>query len=88
MTAKNTTPATFDIDDLTLREVSLIENKAGMSINAMNDSEKYMGGLMAAIYWVAMKRTDPSFTWEQAQDTKMSVVSEFLGGGDDPNSEN
>lgn len=64
----------FDSKTLTGNELIIIEKKAGGS----DIAQAY------ATYWVWKKRTDPSFTWEQALDTPNGVIQELMADEDDP----
>ena len=64
----------FDSKTLTGAELIIIEKKAAGSEIA----QAY------ATYWVWKKRTDPTFTWEQALETPNGVLQEAMGDEVDP----
>lgn len=70
------------LDQLTLREIQIVEKQAGTAITAMQNETAPKGAMMAALVWVIKKREDPSFTWEQALDTPMDEASAIIGDDD------
>lgn len=68
-----------NMDDFTIRELNFIENIIGASIGSVAGSEdKPQGMFLAAMATVFRKRTDPSFTLEDALDLKVSQLEELL----------
>lgn len=78
------------LNDLTMREVSVIEQKTKTPIDKLGSEDAYKGVLMTALFWVLRKRDNASFSWVQAEDATMTEVAEFLGlnqeDDEDPNS--
>ncbi|MCX4577941.1 hypothetical protein OHB41_33110 [Streptomyces sp. NBC_01571] len=80
----------FSIEDLSMKEVTIIEQKSGLAIDKLADEDAPKGPLFTAIYWVAMKRENPKFTWSNAEDTSFKTIMTFIGAmgeTSDPNSE-
>ncbi|MFC9846653.1 hypothetical protein [Streptomyces sp. NPDC127595] len=69
----------FSIEDLTMKEVTVIEQKSGISLSALADEGTPQGPLMTAIYWVAKKRENASFKYEQAENATFKEVSAYIG---------
>lgn len=68
----------FDFESLTLDEVETIELMTGASIDQIMSDGQPKGKALKAIIFIIKKRTDPSFTIEQAGSLKMSDVSALL----------
>ena len=68
----------FDFESLTLDEVETIELMTGASIDQIMSDGQPKGKALKAIIFIIKKRTDPSFTVEQAGSLKMSDVSALL----------
>lgn len=77
------TTNSFDFESLTLDEVETIELLTGASIDQIMADGQPKGKALKAIIFIIKKRTDPSFTLEQAGSFKMSDVNTLLAV-DDP----
>lgn len=55
-----------DLESLKVREIEEIEEITGLPLSEMLGSGKPLGKSLRAIAYVVRKRTDPSFTLEQA----------------------
>jgi len=73
----------FDFNSLTGREVSLIEDLSGVAITRLSDNEAPKGKFLSAVYFVAKRREDPSFKFNDALDTRMDVQNSYLGFTED-----
>lgn len=62
----------FDIDDLTLEELVLIEDKVGESAMATLASGQVSAKAMTAVVWIIHRREDPEYAYEDA--LKVRVV--------------
>lgn len=70
----------MDIKQLTLGEVTKLEELSGLSINSMADDDKPKGKFMAAFAYVIHRRVDPKFTFEQANKLTMSEAQALVFG--------
>lgn len=73
----------LDITKLTLGEVAKIEELSDMPISALGDEDRPKGKALAALFFVAKRREDPKFTWNQALDVPSDEATAFLGLGDE-----
>lgn len=71
----------LDINRLTLGEVAKVEELSGMPISAIGDDERPKGNALAALAFVAKRREDPKFTWNQAQGLTLDEAQDILGMG-------
>jgi hypothetical protein len=78
------TTQTFDFESLTLNEVEQIELITGSSIDQLMDAGQPKGRAMKAIIFIMKKRTDPSFTLEQAGSLSMTEANALFVGETDP----
>ena len=69
----------MNIDNLTLGEVSRIEEISGLPLSAMADEDKPKGKQLAAVAFVLMHREDKTFTMVQAEELTMPEVMKLLG---------
>jgi len=67
---------TIDINDLTIAEVVLIEEMTGLPLDALGQPDVPKGKMMQALAFISKKRDDPTYTWEQAGELRISAVSE------------
>lgn len=74
----------MNINDLTLAEIAIIENKAGQPFADLTDSHKPKAALLTALCWVMKKREDPKFTYEQASSLTMNQMNDLIGAELDP----
>lgn len=78
----------IDLANLTLGEVSTIEDLSGRSIVELGDGSKPMGKALSAIAMIIKRRTgEPTFSWNQAQALTIPEANKLLGVGDDDDSE-
>lgn len=72
---------------LTLGEIATVESLSGQPIDAIGDAEAPKGKYLAALAFVAKKRHNPDFTFDNAldlgMDEAMSIVNEVMGDEDD-----
>lgn len=66
------------ISTLTLDEVETIENLSGTPMDELMSKGKLKGKTLKAIIWIAKKRTDPNFAFEDAGKIKMSEALELF----------
>jgi hypothetical protein len=69
----------MDINNLTLGEVSRIEEISGLPLSAMADEAKPKGKQLAAVAFILMKREDKTYTLKQAEELTMPEVMQILG---------
>jgi hypothetical protein len=72
-----------NLDDLTLGEIDTIENFTGQALGALAGEDKPQGRFLIAMCTVIKKRSDPTFTFEDATKLRMSEVQEIIGTGED-----
>ncbi|MGG7466045.1 hypothetical protein [Plantibacter sp. YIM 135347] len=77
----------INIKKLTLGEMAKVEELSGLSIDSISDSASPKGLLLAALAFVAKKRTNPEYTWNEAQALTAEDVAELGLTGDDAEGE-
>lgn len=69
----------MDINRLTLGEVAKIEELSQMPISTIGNDDAPKGLVLAAMAFVAKRRVDPKFTWNDAQgltfDEAQAIIS-------------
>jgi hypothetical protein len=65
----------IDINDLTIAEIVEIEERTGMPLDALGQSDKPKGKMLQALAYISKRRDNPEFTWEMAGDLKISTDS-------------
>lgn len=73
----------MDIKNLTMGEISKVEELSGLPIGALAEDDKPKGKLMAALAFVVKRREDPKFTLEAANNMTMEEITALLLGEDD-----
>lgn len=73
----------LDITTLTLREVAQFEDLSGQTLGSLGDGEKPKGLALAAMAFVAKRREDPKFSWNDAQDLTLADMDGLLEVSDD-----
>ena len=71
----------LDVNKLTLGEVAKIEELSGMPITEIGDDDKPKGLALAALAFVAKRRQDPKYSWNDAQSLNFDEANEILGLG-------
>ena len=66
------------LEDLTLSEIEQLEEAAKMSISQLDDPRSPKGRLMRAIAFIAHRREDPAYTWEQAGALRMEELDAIV----------
>ena len=66
----------IDINDLTIAEVVEIEERTGLPLDALGQSDKPKGKMLQALAYIVKRREDPDFTWEMAGALKISATSD------------
>ena len=66
----------IDINDLTIAEVVEIEERTGLPLDALGQSDKPKGKMLQALAYISKRRDNPDFTWEMAGALKISATSE------------
>lgn len=73
------------LEDMTLAEIEQLEEASRMSISQLEDRNAPKGRLMRAIAFVAKRRDDPEYTWDQAGALTMADLDAIVDmGGDEP----
>ena len=62
-----------DISELTVGEIIEIEELTGMPLDALGQSDKPKGKMLAALAFVSKRRENPKFTWEDALELKITT---------------
>jgi len=73
----------MDIKNLTMGEISKVEELSGLPIGALAEDDKPKGKLMAALAFVIKRREDPKFTLESANNMTMEEITALLLGEDE-----
>jgi hypothetical protein len=73
----------MDIKNLTMGEISKVEELSGLPIGALAEDDKPKGKLMASLAFVIKRREDPKFTLEAANNMTMEEITALLMGDDD-----
>lgn len=73
----------LNINSLTLGEVAKVEELSGLPFAAIADDEKPKGLALAALAFVAKRRADPKFSWNDAQSLTFTDFAELISMGDD-----
>ena len=68
----------IDINSLTIAEVVEIEDRTGMPMDALGQSDKPKGRMLQALAYITKRREDPEFTWEMAGALKINTTSEKI----------
>ena len=66
----------IDINDLTIAEVVEIEERTGLPLDALGQSDKPKGKMLQALAYIVKRREDPDFTWEMAGALKISATTD------------
>lgn len=69
----------LDINRLTLGEVAKIEELSGQSISAIGDEDAPKGKALAAMAFVAKRRENPKFSWNEATALTFDEANELIG---------
>lgn len=69
----------FDIDTLTLGEVSMIEDLAKAGIGALADDSAPKGLLLQAIAFVVKRRQNPKYTFAMASMMTFGEIQKIIG---------
>lgn len=72
----------FDFTSLTLEEVELIENLLGVSLDDAFSDGKPKGKALKVFVWVMTKRTNPSYTIEEASKLSLKEALAMIKGED------
>ncbi|MBD8466790.1 hypothetical protein IFU30_10975 [Plantibacter sp. CFBP 8798] len=74
----------FDINRLTLGEIAKVEELSSLSISAISNDSAPKGLQLAALAFVAKKRHDPTYLWNDALGLSIDEANSILGlNGDD-----
>lgn len=73
----------FDINKLTLGEIATVEDLSGAAIGAIGEDTAPKGLALAALAYVARKRNDPEFIWNDALGLTIAEANDILGLSDE-----
>ena len=65
-----------DINDLTIAEIVEIEERTGLPLDALGQSDQPKGKMLQALAFISKRRDNPDFTWEQAGELRINTTSE------------
>lgn len=68
----------MDIDTLTLGDIEDIENYAGLSFSDIGEDKPGVSKLRTALVWVLKRKTDSSFTIEDARQMTPDELSKIF----------
>ncbi|GAA2082175.1 hypothetical protein GCM10009840_17830 [Pseudolysinimonas kribbensis] len=77
----------LNINSLTLGEVAKVEELSGQAFGAIAQEDKPKGLALAALAFVAKRRSDPKYSWNDAQGLTFAEFGELITLGDDENEE-
>ena len=77
----------MNIDNLTLGEIATVERISGRAFADIADENAPKGELFSALAFVIKKRSEPSFTLEQAQNLTMGDIEKLLESDSDAKKE-
>jgi hypothetical protein len=69
----------MDIQNLTLGEITQVENLSGRAFVELSDEEAPKGALLTALAFVMKKRDNPNYSFEDAQKLTMADIEEIIG---------
>lgn len=69
----------IDVSTLTLGELATVERLGGQSLAKLGSGEAPMGLTLAALAYVHRKRTDATFTFDDAQALTIDQANDILG---------
>lgn len=72
----------LNLEKLTLREMEDFETASGMAIGDVGSGKSMSARALRALVWIAQRRADPAFTFEDAGDVEVSALD--FGGGENP----
>ena len=72
----------IDINDLTIAEVVEIEDRTGLPLDALGQTDKPKGRMLQALAYITKRREDPEFTWEMAGELKITTEQSDPGPTD------
>jgi hypothetical protein len=70
---------TIGIEDLTMQEIAKAEELSGKPITYLTDDDKPKALITAAVAFVIKRRTDPTFTWNEAVGMSMDQAMAAMG---------
>ena len=62
----------IDVNDLTIGEIVEIEERTGLPLDALGQSDKPKGKMLQALAYISKRRDNPEFTWEMAGELKIN----------------
>ena len=65
----------IDISELPIAEIVEIEDLTGLPLDALGQDHQPKGRMLQALAYISKRRTDPSFTFEQAAALKITTES-------------
>lgn len=71
----------FDLDDLTIEEIELLEEKTGVPIDEIGGKGIKKGTMLRTMAYIMKRRENPEFTWEEAGKLRISAGQAPLGEG-------
>jgi hypothetical protein len=71
----------FNIEKLTLNEIELFEETTNASIDTIMSAGSPKGKPLKVLVWIALRRTNPSVTLEEAGETTFDALMDSFGEG-------
>lgn len=65
----------INVNDLTLAEVAELEDVIGKPMETIFQTDTPRGRTLQALVWIATRRTDPEFTFEDAGNVKVADLT-------------
>lgn len=73
----------FNFDEMTLDDIETIEQLTGSSIELIVADKQPRGKVLKVLIWVMKKKTDPTFTIEQAGKIPFNEAVAMFEAGED-----
>lgn len=70
-------------ESLTMKELTIIEQKAGMGIGTLGEPEAPKAAMFTAMAWVIKKREQADFSFADAENLTQGEVNRILGLDED-----
>jgi hypothetical protein len=75
-----------DVENLTVAELELLEDRTGRPLSKLFDPAAPRGTLLHALAYISLRRDDPQVSWEDAGDVvvELDAAPEVVGTTADP----
>lgn len=65
----------LDVEDLTIAEVEEVEELTGLPFDSFSDPKSPKAKFLRALVFLAKRRENPDYTWEDAGKEKLTIAS-------------